>query len=154
MWHHPYFLSKNTILCRRCSMPWSSSSSLIILITSTIFFSSFFKYRYILFLILQAEYCNADRITWKLTLQDIKTTPKELKTERDCSHRQQFRYYCSSSIWRNNRRKLWCKISAHSDLALTQNSKHPQNHAISRWRSKSPSVKLVSRRENKEELQE
>ena len=38
--------------------------------------------------ILQAEYCNADRTTWKLTLQDINTTPKELKTERDCNLRQ------------------------------------------------------------------
>ena len=126
MWHHPCFLSKNTILCRRCSMPWSSSSSsLIILITSSILFSSFFKYRYILFLILQAEYCNADRTTWKLTLQDIKTTPKELKTERDCNHRQQFRYYCSSSIWRNNRRTLWCKISAHSVLSPNPELKTP-----------------------------
>jgi len=35
---------------------------------------------------LQAEYCNADLTSWKLTLQDINTTPKELKTERDCSH--------------------------------------------------------------------
>ena len=35
------------------------------------------------------EYYNADRTTWKLTffLQDINTTSKELKTERDCSHR-------------------------------------------------------------------
>ena len=35
------------------------------------------------------EYYNADRATWKLTffLQDINTTSKELKTERDCSHR-------------------------------------------------------------------
>ena len=47
--------------------------------------------------ILQAEYCNADRTTWKLTLQDINTTPKELKTERDCSHRQLFRYNQLSS---------------------------------------------------------
>ena len=31
--------------------------------------------------ILQAEYCNADRTTGNLTLQDINTTPKELKTE-------------------------------------------------------------------------
>ena len=34
-----------------------------ILITSIIFFSSFLKYRYILFLILQVEYCNANRTT-------------------------------------------------------------------------------------------
>ena len=37
------------------------------------------------------EYCNADRTTRKLALQDINTTPKELKTERDCSCRQRFR---------------------------------------------------------------
>ena len=37
--------------------------------------------------IMQAEYCNADRTTRKLTLQ---ATPKELKTQRDCSHRQLF----------------------------------------------------------------
>ena len=34
-----------------------------ILIASIIFFSSFLEYRYILFLTLQAEYCNADRTT-------------------------------------------------------------------------------------------
>ena len=28
-------------------------------------------------------------------------TPREPKTERDCSHRQLFRYYCRSSVWRN-----------------------------------------------------
>ena len=49
----------------------------------------------------------ADRITWKLTLQDINTTPKELKTERDCSPRQLFRPLWSSSVWRNNQRKLF-----------------------------------------------
>ena len=27
IWHHPCFLSKNILLCRRCSTPWSSSSS-------------------------------------------------------------------------------------------------------------------------------
>ena len=32
-------------------------------------------------------------------------------------HRQMFRYNCSSSVWRNNQRKLWWKISAHSDLS-------------------------------------
>ena len=58
-----------------------------------------------------AEYCNADRTTWKLNLQDINTTPKELKTERDCSHRQLFGPFWGSSVWRNNQRKLWRKIS-------------------------------------------
>ena len=50
--------------------------------------------------ILQAQYCNADRTTWKLTLQDINTTPKELKTERD--YRQLFRRLWGSSVWRDN----------------------------------------------------
>ena len=54
--------------------------------------------------------------TWKLTLQDINTTPKELKTERDCSHRQLFRPVWGSSVWRNNQRSGSDeKISAHSD---------------------------------------
>ena len=37
--------------------------------------------------------------------------------ERDCSHRQLFRPLWGSSVWRNNQRKLWWKISAHSDLS-------------------------------------
>ena len=56
--------------------------------------------------ILQAEYCSADRTTWKLTLQGINTKPKELKTERDCSHRQLFRPRWGSSVWRNNQKAL------------------------------------------------
>jgi len=39
-------------------------------------------------------------------VQDINTTPKELKTERDCSHRQLFHPFWGSSVWRNNQRKL------------------------------------------------
>ena len=37
------------------------------------------------------------------TLQDINMAPKELKTERDCSHRQLFSPFRGSSVWRNNR---------------------------------------------------
>ena len=44
-----------------------------------------------------------------LTLQDINTTPKELKTERGCSHRQLFRSNWSSSVWRNNQKKSGAK---------------------------------------------
>ena len=33
-----------------------------------------------------------------------------------CSHRQLFRPLWGSSVWRNNQRKLWWKISAHSDF--------------------------------------
>ena len=65
---------------------------------------------------ISTEYCNADRTTWKLTLQDINTTPKELKTERDCSHRQLFRLLWGSSVWRNNHENHE-KISAHSDVS-------------------------------------
>ena len=31
------------------------------------------------------EFCKADHTTWKLTLQDINTAPKEPKTERGCT---------------------------------------------------------------------
>ena len=57
----------------------------------------------------EAEYCNADCTTWKLTLQDINTTSKELKTERDCNHRRLFRPFWGSSPWRNNQRKTLMK---------------------------------------------
>ena len=33
------------------------------------------------------KFYNTDRTTWKLTSQDINKIPKELKTERDCSHK-------------------------------------------------------------------
>ena len=36
-----------------------------------------------------------------IVLQDINTAPKELKTERDCSHRQLFRSSWGSSVWRS-----------------------------------------------------
>ena len=49
------------------------------------------------------EFCNADRTTWDLTLQDITTTPAGPKTKRGCSRRQLFRHYCGSSGQRNNR---------------------------------------------------
>ena len=61
------------------------------------------------------------------------TTPKELKTECDCSHRQLFRPLWGSSVWHNNQTSGSDeKISAHSILALTENSQHPQNHVITR----------------------
>ena len=61
------------------------------------------------------------------TLQDINTTPKELKTERDCSHRELFRQYGATT------RESWMKnIHALRFQALTQNSQHLQNHAIPR----------------------
>ena len=45
---------------------------------------------------------------------DTERTP--IKTEWDCSHRQLFRPFWGSSVWRNNQRKLWWKISAHPDF--------------------------------------
>ena len=47
-------------------------------------------------------------------------TPKELKTEQDCNHRQLFCYYCSLSVWHNNQRKFCWKISTHSDFSPNQ----------------------------------
>ena len=41
------------------------------------------------------KFCNVDRTEWKLTLQDINTTPKELKGDR--SHR---RLFCVPSVFR------------------------------------------------------
>ena len=41
------------------------------------------------------ELCKGDRTTWKLTSQDIKTTPKEPKTERGRNHRPLFRRFLS-----------------------------------------------------------
>ena len=59
------------------------------------------------------EFCKADRTTWKLTLQDINTTPKELKTERGRSRKQLFRPFKGSSVRRNERRGSAVKIPAH-----------------------------------------
>ena len=41
---------------------------------------------------------------------------KNSKQERDCSDRQLFCPFWGSSVWRNNQRKLWWKMSAHSDF--------------------------------------
>ena len=88
---------------------------------------------------------------WKLTLRDIYTTPKRLKTERDCSHRQLFRPFWDSSVWRNNQRKLWRKKSAHSDFSpdLELSTPTESRHTTCLLGGVSPSVKLMSRRENK-----
>ena len=45
-------------------------------------------------------------LTSALTLQDINTTPKGLKTERDCSHRQLFRPRWGKTL---TGLSLWCK---------------------------------------------
>ena len=83
----------------------------------------------------------------------MKTTPKELKTERDCSHRQLFRPLWSSSVWRNNQRSGSDeKLSAHSDFSPDTELLTPteSRHITCLLEGKSPSVKLMSRRENKE----
>ena len=89
----------------------------------------------------------------KLTLQDINTTPKKLKTERDCSHRQLFRPLWGSSVWLNNQRSGSDeKISVHSDFSPDPELLTPaeSRHITCLLGEKSPSVKLMSRRENKE----
>ena len=89
----------------------------------------------------------------QLTLQHINTTPKELKTERDCSLRQLFRPLWGSSVWRNNERSGSDeKLSAHSDFSPDPELLTPteSRHTTCLLGGKSPSVKLMSRRENKE----
>ena len=87
------------------------------------------------------------------SIQDINATPKEPKTERDCSHRQLFRPLWGSSGWRNNQRSGSNeKISAHSDFSPDPELLTPteSRHTTCLLGGKSPSVKLMSRRENKE----
>ena len=103
---------------------------------------------------------NGKRQTWICApppgggvLQDFNRTPKELKTERDCSHRQLFRPLWGSSVWRNNQRSGSDeKISAHSDFSPDLELLTPteSRHTTCLLGGKSPSVKLMSRRENKE----
>ena len=57
------------------------------------------------------EICKADRTMWKLTLQDINTTPKEPKAERGRSRRQLFLPFRGSSVERP-----CCKIPAQERL--------------------------------------
>lgn len=52
------------------------------------------------------EFCKAGRATWKLTLQDISTTPKEPKTLRGWGRRQLFRH----SAWRQWGRSNLSKV--------------------------------------------
>ena len=83
----------------------------------------------------------------------INTTPKEPKTERDCSHRQLFRPLWGLSVWRNNQRSgSDDKIFAHSDFSPDLELLTPteSRYTTCLLGGKSPSVKLMSRRENKE----
>ena len=72
---------------------------------------------------LQPEYCNADHTTWKLTLQDINTTPKELKTERDVAIDSCFGLFGARQYGVTTRdQALMKKYPRTLILALTQNS--------------------------------
>ena len=82
--------------------------------------------------------------TWKLTLQDNNTTPTELKTERDCSHRQLFRPLWGSSVWRNNQKALVENIRAlwfSSDPELSIPTESRRTTCL--LGAKSPSLKFV-----------
>ena len=61
------------------------------------------------------EFCKADRTTWKLTLQDINTTPKEPKKERGRSRRQLFRPFWGSS------RKVNFELNSPKLIVLREN---------------------------------
>ena len=69
------------------------------------------------------EYCNADRTTWKLTLQDINTTPKELKTERDVAIDSCFGLFGARQYGVTTRdQALMKKYPRTLILAMTENS--------------------------------
>ena len=88
----------------------------------------------------------------KLTLQDINTTPKELKTERDCSHRQLFRPFGTRPYGATTRESSDEKyprtliLSPDPELLTPTESRY----TTCLLGCKSPSVNLMSRRENKE----
>ena len=77
---------------------------------------------------------------------------KRTQNRVGCSHRQLFLAFWGSSVWRNNQRKLWRKISLHSDVNRNLELSTPteSRHTTCLLGGKSPSVKLMSRRENKE----
>ena len=82
----------------------------------------------------------------------INTTPKEPKTERDCSHRQLFRPLLGLSVWRNNQRSGSDEKISAPDFSPDRELLTPTEprHTTCLLGGKSPSVKLMSRRENKE----
>ena len=97
------------------------------------------------------EYCNADRTTWKLTLQDINATPKELKTERDCSHRQLFHPFWACQYGATTRESSDEKyphiLISSPDPKLSTPTE--SRHTTCLLGGKSASVKLMSHRENR-----
>jgi len=95
------------------------------------------------------EFCKADCTTWKLTLQDINTTPKEPKTERGRSRRQLFRAFWGSSVRRNEQRGSAVKYRTLCFKALTWTQTLTESRHITCHREdKSPSVTLMSHKEN------
>ena len=88
-----------------------------------------------------------------ITFIFIKTMSQDLLVQMAyCSYKQLFRPLWGSWVWRNNQGKLWWKISAHSNLSpdLELSTPTESSHATCLLGGKSPSVKLMSRRENKE----
>ena len=66
------------------------------------------------------------------------------QAKRDCSHRQLFRPFWGSSVWRNNQRKLWWKISASAPSPLGQLFRSLFNRWV--WTPCSISVPLYYRK--------
>ena len=86
-------------------------------------------------------------------MQDINRSPKELKTERDCSHKELFCPFWRLSVWRNNPIKRWWKISAHSDFKpwpRTPNTHRITPYHVSSGGQESKCHVDVSQRKNKE----
>ena len=78
-------------------------------------------------------------------------TPKELKTKQDCSHGQLFRPFWSLSVWRNNQssdEKYTHTLILSPDPELSTPTE--SHHTTCLLGGKSLSVKLLSRKENKE----
>ena len=78
-------------------------------------------------------------------------TPKELKTKRDCSHGQLFRPFWSLSVWHNNQssdEKYTRTLILSQDPELSTPTE--SRHTTCLLGGKSLSVKLMSRKENKE----
>ena len=92
------------------------------------------------------------RTTWELTLQDINTTPKELKIERYVAIDSCFALFGARKYGVTTRDQTDEKISAHSDFSPDPELLIPTEspHTTCLLGGKRPSVKLMSRRENKE----
>ena len=88
---------------------------------------------------------------WDPLLPLLPLVTERTQNRAGCSHRQLFRSLWSSSVWRNNQKKLWWKLSGHSDLSsdLERSTPTESRHSTCLLGGKSPSVKLMSRRENK-----